>query len=180
MTQENTAQYGVGIHKGLANENAALSICDPIVEITGEEIERAPHLFLEVVESPTLAKGLRYEIDAGGYVKSRRRARDGCTYVGTAEHSEKPGEVSNDITIPLDEIGMGSTHFLIQYKTGKRVYQIKDFGQGTGTFIKLQKPLAVKEGYIISYGDSHMYANAINDEKIQLKFLDGPKVDQTL
>ena len=50
---------------------------------------------------------------------------------------------------------------------------------GTGTFIKIDKELKLQSGYIISYGDSHMVVTAKQD-KIHLKFLDGPKLDQEL
>lgn len=157
-----------------------LSGINPIIRISSEEVESSPYLILEVVESSTLDKGTMYKIDAAGYTESKRGARDGCTYMGTAEFNEKTGNCPNDIVAPSDEIGMGHTHLLIQYNPGSKSYFIKDFGQGTGTFIKIEKPLTLREGYIISYGDSHMYVNEVNDEKIQLKFLDGPKADQIL
>ncbi len=148
--------------------------------ITKEEVEAGPILTLEVLESPTLAKGAMFVINAAGYTQSRRKAQDGCVYMGTAEHSEATGECPNDIIVPSDEIGMGGVHLLIQYKPEKRAYFMRDCGQGTGTFAKIEHPLPLKQGYIISYGDSHMYVNMETKDKIQLKFLDGPKSDQML
>ncbi len=58
-------------------------------------------------------------------------------------------------------------------------YYIKDMGMGTGTFIKVDKDLVLKTGYIISFGDSHM-VSTIKPDKLHLKFLDGPKVEQEL
>jgi hypothetical protein len=52
-------------------------------------------------------------------------------------------------------------------------------GMGTGTFIKVDKDLVLKTGYIISFGDSHM-VSTIKPDKLHLKFLDGPKVEQEL
>ena len=148
--------------------------------ITPEEIESAPKIMLEILESPTLPKGAHYEINAAGYVDSKRGAKDGCVYMGTSDHSETTGEPPNDIVVPPDEIGMGGVHLLIQYKQDKKTYFMRDCGQGTGTFIKVEQVLELKQGYIISYGDSHMYVNTETKEKIQLKFLDGPKSDQML
>ena len=148
--------------------------------ITKEEIEEGPQLMLEVLESPTMPKGTRYAINAGGYINSKRNAQDGCVYMGTAEHSEITGECPNDIVVPSDEIGMGGIHLLIQYKPERKTYFMRDCGQGTGTFVKIERPLVLKLGYIISYGDSHMYVNLETKDKIQLKFLDGPKSDQML
>lgn len=148
--------------------------------ITPEEIEAAPRLMLEVTESPTLARGTTFEVNAGGYVHSKRSAQDGCVYMGTSQHSQITGECPNDIVISGEELGMGGIHLLIQYKSDKKGYFMRDCGQGTGTFIKVEMPLVLKQGYIISYGDSHMYVNMETREKIQLKFLDGPKSDQML
>jgi len=132
------------------------------------------------LESPTLQKGARFEINAAGYIGSRRGAKDGCVYMGTSEHSELTTECPNDIIVPTDEIGMGGIHMVIQYRPDKKNYVMRDCGQGTGTFIKVEHPLQLKQGYIISYGDSHMFINMETKEKIQLKFLDGPKSDQLL
>ena len=144
-----------------------------------EEIRVAPSLMLEVVESPILARGMQYLINACGYMKSRRRANDGCVYMGTA--GNKPQEqIVNDIVMPAEEQGMGGKHLLIKYTSETKSYAIKDLGEGTGTFIKVDSVLPLKQGYIISFGDSHMAVNIRLNGKIQLKFLDGPKTDQTL
>lgn len=37
-----------------------------------------------------------------------------------------------------------------------KTYFIKDLGEGSGTFIKVDEPLILNNGYLISYGDSHM------------------------
>ena len=37
-----------------------------------------------------------------------------------------------------------------------KTYYIRDLGDGSGTFVHLKKPLSLKHGYIISFGDSHM------------------------
>lgn len=153
---------------------------DAPIRITNQEIESACRIILEVLESPTLAKETQYEINAGGYIKSKRGARDGCTFIGTADSADNCEECPNDIVVSIDEIGMGSTHLMIQYKPDKHSYFIRDCGQGTGTFIKIEKPLIIKEGFIVSYGESHMHISALNSEKIQLKFIDGPKSDQIL
>ena len=60
-------------------------------------------------------------------------------------------------------------------------YYLRDLGDGNGTFVRLDTPLLLKHGFIISFGDSHMVVSIFKDEepRIQLKFLDGPKIDQT-
>jgi len=100
--------------------------------------------------------------------------------MGTMERTAETTECVNDIVIPSEEQGMAPRHLLIKYFTETKSYSIKDLGDGTGTFVKIDSPLELKQGYIISFGDSHMAINTRLNGKIQLKFLDGPKTDQTL
>ena len=67
-------------------------------------------------------------------------------------------ELYNDIVIP-DEggtLGIGKWHFIIKYSTETKNYYIWDLGDGNGTFVKIETPLLLKHGFIISFGDSHM------------------------
>lgn len=45
---------------------------------------------------------------------------------------------------------------IIKYNLADKRYYLRDLGDGSGTFMKIQKPLPLKNGYIISFGDSHM------------------------
>ena len=45
---------------------------------------------------------------------------------------------------------------VIKYNLDNRNYYLRDLGDGTGTFVRLDAPLLLKHGYIISFGDSHM------------------------
>ena len=63
-------------------------------------------------------------------------------------------------------------------------YYLRDLGDGNGTFVRLDNPLILKTGYIISFGDSHMFIQisenySSNTSQLDIKFLDGPKTDQT-
>eukprot|EP00826_Nyctotherus_ovalis_P054860 TRINITY_DN722_c0_g1_i1.p2 TRINITY_DN722_c0_g1~~TRINITY_DN722_c0_g1_i1.p2 ORF type:complete len:158 (-),score=29.29 TRINITY_DN722_c0_g1_i1:1184-1657(-) len=149
-------------------------------EITRQEVSAAPQLVLEVMESPTLTRGAVFEINAAGYVNSKRNARDGYTYMGTAESTDNVEGYQNDIVVSSNEIGMGATHLVVQYRPDERAYFVRDYGQGTGTFVKIEKPVVLKEGFIISYGESHMLVNTLTNNEIQLKYLDGQRADQTL
>jgi len=164
----------------LLKDNGITKSQDTIYKITNKDIKTSPEIVLEVLESPTLAKGTRFEINAAGYVDSKRNPKDGCTYMGTAEYKDESEGCVNDIVISSNENGMGTNHLVIQYRQKEKKYYIKDYGQGTGTFVKIERPTIIEEGYIISYGESHMHIYAMNAEKIQLKFLDGPKADQIL
>lgn len=77
---------------------------------------------------------------------------------------------------------------MIKYDPAERDYYIKDLGDGSGTFVKVERNLVrffltikkLKTGYIISFGDTHMLVQiqsdtASGESKILLKFIDGPK-----
>jgi pSer/pThr/pTyr-binding forkhead associated (FHA) protein len=108
-----------------------------------------------------------------------RQKRDGCVLVGSDSAQET---LQNDIVIPDDgESGLGRRHFIIKYSPDHMSYYLRDLGDGNGTFVRLDTPLLLKHGFIISFGDSHMVVSIFKDDepRIQLKFLDGPKIDQT-
>jgi len=75
---------------------------------------------------------------------------------------------------------MGNKHFMIKYSVETGSYYIKDTGEGTGTFIKIDKSLVLQHGYIISYGNCSMFVIITPGKELQLKFVDGPKLDQIL
>jgi len=66
-------------------------------------------------------------------------------------------DLYNDIVIRDDDecLGIGKRHFIIKYNSDKNYY-LWDLGDGNGTFVKIETPLLLKHGFIISYGDSHM------------------------
>jgi hypothetical protein len=49
-------------------------------------------------------------------------------------------------------------------------------GEGMGTFIKIENPIQILSSYIISFGDSHMIAQADRND-LKIKFIEGPKAD---
>ena len=75
---------------------------------------------------------------------------------------------------------MGNKHMLLKYSVEHKSYYLRDMGEGTGTFIMIDKSMVLQHGYIISYGDSHMFVIITPNSELQLKFLDGPKIDQIL
>ncbi len=44
----------------------------------------------------------------------------------------------NDVILPKND-DFGDHHFAIKYNTDKNNYSLKDLGEGTGTFIKVDK-----------------------------------------
>ena len=47
-------------------------------------------------------------------------------------------------------------YFMIYYNIDKSSYWLKDLGKGPGVFIKLDYPLVMKDGMIISIGNSFL------------------------
>ena len=45
--------------------------------------------------------------------------------------------VTNDVILPKSE-GFGNNHFYIKFCPEKNFYTLKDMGDGTGTFIKVE------------------------------------------
>jgi len=52
---------------------------------------------------------------------------------------------------------------IIKYSIAEKRYFLRDLGEGSGTFVKIQTPLRLKNGYIISFGDSHMTVSFFAD-----------------
>jgi len=53
------------------------------------------------------------------------------------------GELLNDFIIPAEDSGIGSRHFIIRYDLSERDYFIKDLGEGSGTFVKVDRKLVI-------------------------------------
>lgn len=144
--------------------------------MTSEEILK---LTLTVSDTTHMILGSQYEIFPWGLKTQIRNVRDGCVYAGS---SEKQGRLTiNDIILPEKEKGVGKRHFMIQYNKGRKhieksLYQIKDMGEGLGTFVRIEKPIKLRSSYIFSFGDSHMIVH-IEGQLLTLKFIEGPKID---
>jgi hypothetical protein len=150
-----------------------------IAEISLEEADTLPKLLIEVMEGPVLAPGTTYTLTARGFPLSKRNVADGAVYFGKQAMDDETGEYKNDIVLPSTELGIGLMHFVIQYNRTQHAYSVKDLGQGSGTFIKIEKPLILTSGNVIAFGESHMAVDLLLDGKIQLKFLEGPAAGLT-
>jgi hypothetical protein len=69
----------------------------------------------------------------------------------------------NDVLLPGHD-GFGARHFYIKYINEFNSYMIKDLGEGSGTFIKVQKQFILKNGHIVSFGENHMVVGIIVDK----------------
>jgi hypothetical protein len=73
------------------------------------------------------------------------------------------GEIQNDFVMNQDDHGIGSRHMIIKYNMDDRRYYMRDLGDGSGTFVRLDQPLELKNGFIISFGYSHMAVNVYSE-----------------
>lgn len=131
------------------------------------------------IEGPDFSKDLTLEINACGLRGSNRKKNDGCTVIGSQLHNEH-GEVQVDFVMNQDDHGIGGRHLIIKYNMDDRKYYMRDLGDGSGTFVRLDRALELKNGFIVSFGYSHMAVNIFKDagrDQILLKFIDGPKTD---
>jgi len=100
--------------------------------------------------------------------------------MGTKDMNIETGQPINDIVFSRGEIGMGNRHLLIKYLLEDKSYYIKDMGEGTGTFIQVDKSINLQNDFIISFGNSHMHIGIAANEELKLGFLDGPGTGKCL
>ena len=115
------------------------------------------------------------EIEPEGLKGSEKSRRDGRTYGGY-------DQTYCDIVMPREEFGIGSVHFVIEYNAVNAQYMIKDEGDGTGTFVKLNRPLALQSYFILSFGSTHMtviVSQLESETRLTIKFIEGPKAGQS-
>ena len=132
----------------------------------------APTLTLKVVESQSLEIGMVFTINTTGSV-------DNVVYVGTDAGGDSPS-LSKGIIIPKSEASIGPKHVAIQYRKDSKKYYVKDNGSESGTYLRIDKPLELKQGYILAFGESNMAVATEEGNGISFKFLSGSKDDQTL
>ncbi len=94
-------------------------------------------------------------------------------YLGSAG-SGKEGLV--DIAFPEG----AAINSVIQYQRATGGYYVKDNGQGLGTFLKIDSALELNLGHILAFGESSLAVTAIEADRLELRFLEGPRADQTM
>ena len=132
-----------------------------------------PTLKLVVLESKTFDIGCEFSINQLGLESSS--SKHGSVSIGSDKES-------NDIIISSSESGIGSKHMVIKFdKSFTNGFALKDLGQGSGTFIRIEKKTYLKHNQIISFGSSHMSVHLTHDPTlIELEFIDGPRKDEVL
>ena len=86
--------------------------------------------------------------------------------------------LTNDINLPEDTDTLSDRrNMVISYSTEQQSYTLKDLGQGSGTFVKLDNPIILQGTKMVSFGDSHMVVR-IDGQVLRIKFVDGPKMHE--
>ena len=99
-----------------------------------------PRLYLEVIDSPSIPQGTKYEIDNFGLKNSNRTEKDGKVYVGSLEFNKKNKVVNDIIVPPNNDPTIEKKHFVINFDENEKCYTLTDMKSGTGTFVKLEAP----------------------------------------
>lgn len=76
-------------------------------------------------------------------IGSKRNKNDGCTIIGSQQFNQN-GEVFNDFVIDPIDTCIGKRHMVIKYNMDNKSYYIRDLGEGSGTFVRLDVPLVRK------------------------------------
>lgn len=137
------------------------------------EKSEIPELDLEVIESSILEAGRVFKIKPDGITGMEVTPIDGSFRFGTTNDGRH-------ITLPQED-GMGGSHFSITYNASEAVYFLQDLGEGTGTFMRIDRKLRLMSRYILSFGDTHMgvFVNQLpTSSSVNLRILDGPMSDQ--
>lgn len=93
-----------------------------------------------MIEGFAVPKNTTLQINACGLVSSKRNKCDGCTIIGSQEQNAS-GEVFNDFVISSMDTGIGKRHMVIKYNLDNKSYYLRDLGDGSGTFVRLDVPL---------------------------------------
>ena len=94
-----------------------------------------------------------------GLEGSSRNEKDGSVYFG-----QKGSSFTNDFILQQED-GINSRHFEIKYEPYLNDYFIKNI-KGSGVFIKISEPMALRDGMIISFGINHILVKiSENDQR---------------
>ena len=70
--------------------------------------------------------------------------------------------------------------FQIYFDVTSRRYKIKDLGIGYGAFVKLTKPLVLRDNFLLNMGESYIVANLLKPQDDLIGIVGTKKVPQRL
>ena len=140
------------MHGSASLDETSLSMS--AINLLEKDVESAPKLIITQAEGGSVTNPILMKINALGLEGSLRKKQDGITYIGSA--ASDGNQVINDFVLSDDTSSLGRRHLMIRYNPSTHKYYLKDLGDGSGTFVKIDIPIPLKQGYIISFGESHM------------------------
>lgn len=119
-----------------------------------DRIKNSPKLQIKILESSVLETGSLIKINCAGMENSKRGKFDGRCFFGSRLEDNKI--VVNDVVVREEDKGFAKQHFVIKYEEEKQAYYISDLGSGSGTFMRIDSEKLLKNGNIVSFGNTHM------------------------
>ena len=165
----NNINYGFNTDNTLDYNNVSPQTIEKLKKI----VDKADILEIEIINSLTLQRGLKIEINALGMTpNSERKAFDGNTFFGFSGDNDEDGlnVNNNDIDFIIKprennyENRILGRHFRIRFDLNNMGYFIKDLGCGYGTFKKITKKTKIKDSYLINIGNSYIVCTFGVDE----------------
>lgn len=126
-------------------------------------------MMLEIIDGPLEVVKNKYLINSEGFINSKKPIQFGRVRVGNNEND-------CDILIPSTE-DSDKANFIIEFDKKKSKYFIEIIG--SSSFLKIIKPLSLKQNMIIHFTDFNMLVQSLSNNLIELKFIEGPNSNQS-
>lgn len=163
-----------GITKRAVQDGYTYFGCKKSVKRLTKENTSSPQHQFKLASGTSLEKGHSHPLGATGTSNED----------GVQEVWEK--EIINDFVIPTKNEDEKEKHrgrqFQIAFDIDTYTYKIKDLGIGYGAFVKLARPLVLRDNFLLNMGESYIVANLIKsledqEVKLRLKIFSVVKAD---
>ena len=74
-------------------------------------------------------------------------------------------QIENDVTFPISTSGFSQRQFKIFYSISDGNYYLKDVSEGTGTFVRIDSKINIKDGNVFTFGNCHISVNYKSNEE---------------
>jgi hypothetical protein len=141
-------------------------------------VDSMPELHLKILSSAGKMKGTTLRINAQGLMENSLRGQknDGLVFFGCKRHNSRKTagverQVVNDFVIPSKdketERRHRGRHMQIEFNldpSGVGRYLIRDLGIGFGAFVRLDRPLELRDNQLLNLGESFLIVNLVSDK----------------
>ena len=171
----NNNNYNHGLNTSNTYEHNNVS--PSTIAILKKIVDKADILRIEIINSLTLQRNLKIEINALGMIaNSKRKAFDGNTFFGYIENDNENNSNNGSvyekgidfIVKPRENSDENHNiigrYFRIRFDINNMNYFIKDLGCGYGTFKKIINETKIRDSYLINIGNSYIVCTFGVDE----------------